>query len=117
MFFEEMRNLPEEIPSIEETGFYIAGFNWFANYVAIPLNVALLSILSGKADRLAGQLMEWSLKRFSKPPYRTVMLLEASGLDADRKKHMRLTISHEDGYLMTGGSGGRLPVAVFRRHS
>jgi saccharopine dehydrogenase-like NADP-dependent oxidoreductase len=37
MFLEEMRSLPEDFPSLRETGFYVGGFNPFVDWVVMPL--------------------------------------------------------------------------------
>lgn len=101
MLLEEMRDLPEMIPSLRETGFYVGGFNWFSDFVVIPAGMLALRLWPEKALQPVGRLLEWSLKAFSHPPYGTILLLEASGQKAGRPESLRLSVSHEDGYLLT----------------
>ena len=39
MFLEELRPIPEMIPSLRETGFFVGGFNWFVDWLALPLGL------------------------------------------------------------------------------
>ena len=36
-FFEELRDIPNLIPSIKDTGFYISGSNWFTDLIITPI--------------------------------------------------------------------------------
>jgi saccharopine dehydrogenase (NAD+, L-lysine-forming) len=101
MFLEEMRSLPETVPSLKETGFFVGGLNWFVDYIVIPLSLAALAIGPEKAGKPVGQLLNWGLKTFSKPPYRTILLLEASGWKDGKYQTVRVKLSHEDGYVLT----------------
>lgn len=101
MMLEEMRSLPDTIPSLRETGFFVGGFNWFADWVAMPLGMAALKVAPNQAAEGAGRLMEWSLKAFSRPPYGTVLQLEASGLQQGQPATLRIRLSHADGYVLT----------------
>ena len=60
MMLEEMRSLPDTIPSLRETGFFVGGFNWFADWVAMLLGMAALKVAPKQAAESAGRLMEWS---------------------------------------------------------
>lgn len=107
MFFEEMSALPELYPSIRHTGAYIAGFNWFADWIVSPLVFATLKLFPRLALTPMAKLMFWSWKTFSKPPYGTVLKLEASGEKDNQQKSVAVRLSHEDGYLFTA-----IPVAA-----
>ena len=37
------------IPSLRETGFFVGGFNWFADWVAMPLGMAALKVAPKQA--------------------------------------------------------------------
>ena len=37
MMLEEMRALPGMFPDLRETGFYVGSFNWFVDWVIMPL--------------------------------------------------------------------------------
>ena len=104
MFLEELRSLPDEIPTLRDTGFYVGGFNWFSDNIVIPLGFGAVSLFHDKALHAVGRVLEWSLKKFSRPPYGTVLLLEASGTLAGQPHQLRLTVSHEDAYYLTAAS-------------
>lgn len=101
MLLEEMRALPDMIPSLQETGFFVGGFNWFVDYLILPIGLTALRIWPQKAVKPVGKLLLWGLNRFSKPPYRTILLLEASGWKDGQPTNMRVKAHHADGYVMT----------------
>lgn len=101
MFLEEIRTLPQTIPSLKETGFFVGGFNWFVDYLVMPLGLAALNLWPQKALKPVEKLLMWGLKTFSHPPYRTILLLEASGWKNEQYKAMRVEVSHPDGYALT----------------
>ena len=107
MFLEEMRSLPDLYPSLRETGFYVGSFNWFVDWVVMPVGLPLLKLSPERMVRPVGRLMEWGLKRFSKPPYGTFLKLEAEGMRAGERRRIDLILSHPDGYLFTA-----IPVAA-----
>jgi saccharopine dehydrogenase (NAD+, L-lysine-forming) len=45
--------------------------------------------------------MKWGLDTFSKPPYGTVLKVEASGEKESKDKAVNVSIYHEDGYMLT----------------
>ncbi len=101
MFLEEMRAIPELYPEIKETGFFVGGFNWFVDWLLTPLIMVALKLWPERARRPMGRLMYWGLKSFSRPPYGTLLKLEARGVKDGRDKAVDLIISHEDGYMFT----------------
>lgn len=101
MFMEELRTLPEEIPTLRETGFFVGGFNWFTDYVFMPAAFAALKLAPHRSVKSLGRLFGWSLNTFSRPPYGIVLLLEASGQQAGQPAVLRLALSHPDGYVLT----------------
>ncbi|HEY9853614.1 MAG TPA: saccharopine dehydrogenase NADP-binding domain-containing protein [Leptolyngbyaceae cyanobacterium] len=101
MLLEEMRFLPAEISSLKEMGFYIAGFNWFVDYVVFSLAIPALNIWPKTAIGPIAKMMVWGLNTFSQPPYRTILLLEASGWKNEQFKTMRVQLEHQNGYLLT----------------
>lgn len=100
MFLEEMRCIPESYPSLKETGFFVGGFNWFVDWLILPLAVILPKISRGTLRPL-GKVMAWGLRTFSKPPYGTVLKVEASGEKNDKVKTMDVTLYHQDAYMLT----------------
>jgi saccharopine dehydrogenase-like NADP-dependent oxidoreductase len=101
MFLEEMGSLPELFPSIKETGFYIAGFNWFVDWIVSPLMMFTLKIFPQKGVKPMAKLMHWGIKTFSKPPYGVVLMIEAEAEKDGAKKKMEVLAFHEDGYQFT----------------
>jgi saccharopine dehydrogenase (NAD+, L-lysine-forming) len=101
MFLEEMRPLPELYPSLRETGFFVGGFNWFVDWVVFPLAMAALKFFPRRARKPCGRLLIWGLNAFSKPPYGTVLKLEAQGIKDAQLHSLSLSLSHEDGYVLT----------------
>jgi saccharopine dehydrogenase (NAD+, L-lysine-forming) len=106
MFFEELRPLPDRYPSLRETGFYMAGSHWFSDTVIFPLAFVLLKILP-KATRTIGRLLWWGMTRFQKPPYRTELIVQASGTHAGQKTQFEASVAHRDAYELTA-----IPVAA-----
>jgi hypothetical protein len=104
MFLEELRPLPREIPSLQSTGFFVGGFNWFVDWLVSPWAVAGMRLHSAPIKNALTRLMDWGLKRFSRPPYGTALQLEARGPDAQA---LRVSVYHEDGYALTA-----IPVAA-----
>ena len=102
MFLEEMRALPEMIPGLQETGFYVGSFNWFVDWFVSPMALIALRFSPQKALRPMARLMYWGLKRFSRPPYGTLLKVEAQGIKKDGHfKREDLTLYHIDGYMFT----------------
>ena len=101
MFLEEMRAIPEMYPSLKETGFYVGGFNWFVDWLVLPLAAIGLKLWPQRALKPMGKLMKWGVNTFSKPPYGTLLRVEAYGKVDNKIKAMAVTIYHRDGYLFT----------------
>jgi saccharopine dehydrogenase-like NADP-dependent oxidoreductase len=101
MFLEEMRLLPESIPSLKETGFFVGGFNWFVDWLVLPLAMIGVKMWPRTALKPMGRLMRWGLNAFSKLPYGTLLKAEAQGAKDGRACMLDLTLYHEDGYVFT----------------
>ena len=101
MFFEEMRILPGLFPSLKETGFFIAGFNWFSDMIIMPLIFMVLKIFPRVSAKAMANLFFWSMKRFSSPPYHTILKLDSSGMKDGVSKTVTVTLKHENSYLFT----------------
>jgi saccharopine dehydrogenase (NAD+, L-lysine-forming) len=95
-----MRPIPEYYPDLKETGFFVGGFNWFTDWFITPLTMVLPRI-SKNGLQWSGRLMNWSLKKFSKPPFGTLLKLEAQGEKDNRQAHLEISIFHADGYMLT----------------
>jgi hypothetical protein len=107
MLLEEMRSIPESYPTLKETGFFVGGFNWFVDWLVMPLAMVGLRLWPQRALRPLGKLMKWGLQTFSKPPYATLLKVEAEGVKDRQAKAIDVTVYHPDGYLFTA-----IPVAA-----
>lgn len=107
MFLEEMRSLPEQYPTLRETGFFVGGFNWFVDWFLSPIILLGLKMFPQKGLQPLARLMYWGLKAFSRPPYGTLLKLEATGIRKGTPHTAEMTIAHADGYLLTA-----IPVAA-----
>lgn len=101
MFFEELREMPIIFPTLNHTGFYVAGFNCFVDYFLFPFIFFSLKLFPKQSVKPLSKLMEWGLKTFSKPPYGLVMKLEAAGMQNGKTKNLEITLSHKDGSYFT----------------
>ncbi len=101
MFLEEMRSLPEMYPTLRETGLFMAGFNWFTDYVVMGLIAAGVTLFPRAGVRPLSRLLCWSTRAFGKPPYGTALKLEASGIKDGQPKTLEMTLYHRSGYEFT----------------
>ena len=104
MNFEELKIVAEQLPNLEETGFYIAGFNRFIDMVLLPFIMVWMKMFNKFGIKSIARLMFRSLKKNSKPPFRTILQMEARNTDNEK---FGLRLSHEDGYWFTA-----IPVAA-----
>lgn len=109
MFFEELRELPNIIPTLRETGFYISGSNWLADLIVTPLVFLGLKIAPKRGLRPLGKLTWWAMGK-TKPPYLVALKVEAAGLKNGNPHHTQIRIAHRDGYELTA-----IPVVAYLR--
>jgi saccharopine dehydrogenase (NAD+, L-lysine-forming) len=107
MWLEEMRAIPEQYPSLRETGFFVGGFNPVVDYAVMPVVMGALRLWPRAAVRPMGRLLAWGLRTFSKPPYGTRLRVEAAGQRDGRDVRVAVQLGHEDGYAFTA-----IPVAA-----
>ena len=107
MLLEEMRALPEMYPTLQETGFYVGSFNWFVDWVIMPIALVAMKLWPHAAIKPMARWMLWGLKTFSKPPFGTMLKVEARGEKGNLPHTQQVTIAHPDGYLFTA-----IPVAA-----
>ncbi len=99
----ELRRLPALFPDLKNTGFFVAGFNWFADYLVTPL-IMLGSRIPRPPRQInfaLGRLLSWSTKKFSKPPYGTIVQVEAKGQREGQPVRYQISLYHEDAYVLT----------------
>jgi hypothetical protein len=97
----ELRRLTELSPGLKNTGFFVAGFNWFADYLVTPLIMLSSHIAPRHSPSLLGHLLSWSTNHFTKPPFGTVVQVDAKGQRGGQAVGSRLSLFHEDAYVLT----------------
>jgi saccharopine dehydrogenase (NAD+, L-lysine-forming) len=107
MFFEELRDIPKMYPSIQETGFYISGSNWFTDLIITPIVFVGLKIAPKRGMRPLGKLIWWGMGQ-SKPPYLVALKVEAKGKRNGEEVEVHARVSHPDGYELTA-----IPVVAY----
>lgn len=109
MYFEELRDIPKLFPTLKETGFYIAGVNWFSDYIITMLVFIGLKLAPKRGIRPLGKLMWWAMGK-TKPPYLVALKVEAKGLRNGKPAQVDVRIAHPDGYELTA-----IPVVAYLR--
>jgi saccharopine dehydrogenase (NAD+, L-lysine-forming) len=107
MFFEELRCIPEMYPTLKDMGFYISASNLLADMIITPIIMVGLKLAPQRGIRPLGKLMWWAMGK-SKPPYRVVLKVEATGRLNGKPVQVEASIEHEDGYELTA-----TPVVAF----
>jgi saccharopine dehydrogenase (NAD+, L-lysine-forming) len=107
MMLDEMRMLPKMYPTLVETGFYVGSFNWFTDWIILPFALVAVKLFPHAAKRPMARWMRWGLNTFSKPPYGTLLKVDADGVKDSQPRKVEITIAHPDGYLFTA-----IPVAA-----
>jgi hypothetical protein len=102
-----MRLLPAMFPTLQETGFYVGSFNWFVDWMIMPISSVAMRLWPQAALRPMSKWMHWGLKTFSKPPFGTLLKVEARGEANGASRMEQVIISHPDGYMFTA-----IPVAA-----
>ncbi len=98
--FEEMKSIPEQY-GMKEVGAYVAGFNWFVDFVIVPLSMVLAKIRKGLGTRLLTRLLLWGCRTFSKPPFGVLFKVDAEGIKDGHSRKVEIMASHEDVYAIT----------------
>lgn len=101
MELEEMRFVGELFPSIKEAGFYVAGFNWFVDWLVTPITMTALKLCPEMAVSPMAKLFYWGVKTFTLPPFCTAMKVEAEGIKVGKPKKLTVFLCHEDEYVFT----------------
>lgn len=100
MFFEELRSIPEIYPTLKDTGFYIAGSNLVADMILTPIVMIGLKIAPKRGIRPLGKLLWWAMGK-SRPPYRVMLKVEATGQLNGKPVSVDASLDHADGYELT----------------
>jgi len=107
MALEEMRLWAEGRPGLRDAGFYIAGFNPVVDHVLLPLIMLGVRVAPVRGRRPLARLLAFGLRTFRRPPYGTVVRLEANGERDGERLEVTLTVSHPSSYALTA-----IPVAA-----
>ncbi|HRY08657.1 MAG: saccharopine dehydrogenase NADP-binding domain-containing protein [Actinobacteria bacterium] len=99
MGLDEMHEVAATLPDLRTTGFYVGGFPPAVNYGVIPVVYAGMRVAPRQLAGPLGRLLNRSLRRFSKPPFTTVLQVDGACADAPVRPLMRLR--HQDAYLLT----------------
>lgn len=97
----ELHGLIELIPSLQETGFYAAGFNWFVDWIVFPLAATVLPVFGKRAVKPVAQLLYWGLTTFTSCPWGTAVKLDALGMKEGLQAAQAVLVYHPDAYMLT----------------
>jgi saccharopine dehydrogenase-like NADP-dependent oxidoreductase len=100
LFFEELRALPAMFPALKETGFFISESHWVNDWIVAPLVILMLKTVPF-AKRTIGRFLWWGMIKFRKAPYRTELMVQASGMQAGQPTRFEAAVSHSDPYELT----------------
>ncbi len=100
MFFEELRPLPQQYPTLKELGFYISESHWVTDWLIMPITWLWLKVTPG-AVRPIGKFLWWGMGHFHRPPYRVEVQVQATGQKEGKRAEVRARVAHADGYVLT----------------
>ena len=101
MNLDEMKELPNKFKPLNETGFYVSGFNWFVDLFVLPFAMITLKIFRKQALNLVGKVFVRGLNCFSKPPFGIILKLQVDGILNNERRKYEMNLINEDGYIMT----------------
>lgn len=97
---EEIRPLPQMF-GLHEVGVYVAGFNWFVDYLVFPLALLLFKIKKGLGRHLVASLMVWGINNLSPSQQWVSFLVDAEGEKHGQRIKVRVMAQHPDAYDFT----------------
>lgn len=97
---DELLDVPNEL-GLRRAGAYVAGFNWFVNYIVMPIGILLAKTRRGLGAQTLGRLLYWGLRTFSREPFGMVVLATAEGTKDGAPASFTLRAVHRDPYVMT----------------
>ena len=103
MGLQEMHELTDDYPALRDGGFFVGGFRPLVDWLVLPLIFAVQRFAPGR-KRLAARLLRAALRAGSRPPFGTMLLLRASGMRADKRAYVYLTVAHPSGYFLTAAA-------------
>src|SRR5439155_23910449 len=100
-FSEELRDIPSMFPSLEDAASFVS-LNWFVDRVALPTAVALVKVSPKRGRGTASRLLGWGMRRFARPPFGAVIVLDATGKGDRGATTVRVVLTHRNEYEATG---------------
>lgn len=104
MCLEELRRLPEQVPTLRDCAFYVSGFNPVVDYVVMPLGMGVMKLSPRTLGEPYARLLTWALRKYGRPPFGTVWQVEAMGEMAGGAASAGLRLAHPDGYRLTAAA-------------
>ncbi|HEX9105766.1 MAG TPA: saccharopine dehydrogenase NADP-binding domain-containing protein [Longimicrobiales bacterium] len=101
MGLEEMRLWAQDRPGLDRAGFYVAGFNPVVDHFLLPIVLLAQHVAPGRLVGPLSSLMLGGLRAFCRPPWGTLLRLEAEGERGGLPASARLSLFHQDTYAMT----------------
>ncbi|RRJ63680.1 KR domain-containing protein [Paenibacillus oralis] len=101
MMLEEMVEVPKRYADLKETGFFVGGFNWFVDWFVLPVALLAQKVCPDKSRNAISSFFKWGLTTFSRPPYGTILKVEATGYKAGQRTSEEVSLYHSDGYMLT----------------
>ncbi len=101
LFLDELEGLPEDL-RLERLAAYVAGYNWFADYLVSPVVPLLFRLRPGLGRVAAARTIAWTLRRFH-PVKRDgcEVVAEAEGTVGGRPARTRILVGADDTWALT----------------
>ncbi len=101
LFLDELEGLPEDL-RLGSLAAYIAGYNWFSDYLVSPVVPLLYRLRPGLGRAAAARTIAWTLRRF-RPVKRDgcEVVAEAEGTVDGRPARARILIGADDTWGLT----------------
>jgi len=99
MGIEELRPLPERLPHLVDTGFYIAGFGPVIDHIVLPLT--MMAMLLPPLRRAAAAAFFAALQRWTSHEQWTLLVCDGRGSRDGHPVSARMMVRHDDPYELT----------------
>nr|MBC8228153.1 hypothetical protein [bacterium] len=96
----EIKALPEMF-SLRETGIFTTGFNWFTDYLLVPLMMLSHKVKKGSFRHFWAKLLIFGINKFSSAKEGVVFLLQAEGEKDGKRQKIKILSEHDSGYDFT----------------
>jgi len=101
MGLDEMRIWAAGRPGLVAAGFYVGGFNPIVDYALVPLLLVGHRVAPERSTGPLARLLLGGLRAFARPPYGTLLRLEAEGERDGQPHHVVLSVFRHDSYGLT----------------